>query len=128
MRFDSKSGYTINVLDPECPSRQTLELLADKWSMLIIVALDQKGTLRNSALKRALRDISAKMLTQNLRKLESSGIVNRISYNEVPPRVEYELTELGQTLIAPIRALSDWAELYYAEILEAQKASSEEDS
>ena len=67
------------------------------------------------------------MLTQNLRKLESSGIVNRISYNEVPPRVEYELTELGQTLILPIRSLSDWAELHYDEVLKAQQEHSEQD-
>lgn len=121
MRVDPKTGYVLDVLDHTCPSRMTLELLADKWSLLVIVALDYKGTLRNTQLKRLLGDISPKMLTQTLRKLEHCGIVNRISYNEVPPRVEYELTELGKTLRVPIRALSDWAELYFCDVTEAQE-------
>lgn len=127
MRIDPCNGYVINVLDPDCPSRKTLALLADKWSMLIIVGLAKKGTLRNSQLKRALGDISQKMLTQTLRKLEDCGIVNRIVYNQIPPKVEYELTELGSSLLEPIQALSDWAELHYIDVLEAQRRIETED-
>ncbi len=126
--IDPTTGYPVDVFNPQCPSRHTLALLADKWSMLIIMVLARKGPLRNGQLKRAVGDISAKMLTQTLRKLETCGLVDRTSYNEVPPRVEYALTPLGLTLLEPIRALADWAEHNYASVLVAQEqAFSEED-
>jgi DNA-binding HxlR family transcriptional regulator len=128
MRVDPLSGIVINVLNPDCPSRKTLELLADKWTLLIIVGLAKKGKLRNSQLKRGLGDISQKMLTQTLRNLETHGIVNRISYNQIPPKVEYELTELGNSLMEPIQALASWAELHYADVLEARQRSESAES
>lgn len=110
----------INILDPECPSRRTLTLLANKWTMLTIVAL-KNGKKRNGEIKRMLGDISQKMLTQTLRELEASGIVERTAYHEVPPRVEYQLTPLGITLLEPIVALGNWAEKHFAEVEAAQR-------
>jgi DNA-binding HxlR family transcriptional regulator len=112
------TDYIINVLDPNCPSRRTLALLADKWTLLVILAL-MNGSKRNGELKRLLGDISQKMLTQTLRELEAHGLVERISYHEVPPRVEYRLTELGLSLSEPINAIKDWAEHNFAQVLEA---------
>jgi DNA-binding HxlR family transcriptional regulator len=114
----------ISVLNPDCPSRRALNMLADKWTMLVIVAL-KDGAKRNGALKRMLGDISQKMLTQTLRELEASGIVARVVYDQVPPHVEYHLTDLGRTLLIPISALRDWAELYYDEVAAAQQQARE---
>ncbi|MEM6427923.1 MAG: helix-turn-helix domain-containing protein [Deinococcota bacterium] len=104
--------YTIDVLNPYCPSRKTLLLLSDKWVMLIILTL-ATGTQRHGELKRNLGNISQKMLTQTLRKLEHSNLVERIDYQEVPPKVEYRLTALGDSLREPICALGRWAEQHY---------------
>ncbi|MEM6281639.1 MAG: helix-turn-helix domain-containing protein, partial [Chloroflexota bacterium] len=95
-RIDPKTGYPIDVLNPHCPSHHTLGLLADKWAMCVIITLNRKGRLRTSQLKRAL-GVSSKVLTQTLRKLERCGIIVRETYDEMPPRVEYDLTDLGIT-------------------------------
>jgi DNA-binding HxlR family transcriptional regulator len=99
-----------NVLDPNCPSRQVLTMLSDKWVSLIIVSLGYKQPQRNGELKRSLTDISQKMLTQTLRNMEELGLVARTVYDEVPPHVEYQLTPLGESLIPPIKAIKEWAE------------------
>lgn len=112
----------LNVFDPTCPSRLTLELIADKWAMLVIVAL-ATGMMRNSELLRKIEGISQKMLTQTLRDLENSGIVRRHVYQQVPPKVEYKLSELGESLLTPIAALRDWAYAYFDKVLEAQDKS-----
>lgn len=106
-----------DLLDPNCPSRRALAMLADKWVMLIIIALAKHGRMRNSELKRLLGGISQKMLVQTLRELEHGHLVRRIVHPEVPPRVEYELTPLGQTLMEPIHALRIWAETYFAQVM-----------
>jgi len=110
--------YPIDIMNPKCPSRLTLEVLADKWTMLIVIGLSN-GKKRNGELKRGIGDISQKMLTQTLRKLESGGLVKRTEYPQIPPKVEYELTELGRTLLVPMRALADWAENYYLDVYTA---------
>jgi DNA-binding HxlR family transcriptional regulator len=120
-------NHPIDVLNPFCPSRRTLALLADKWVMLVIVSLHKRGAQRNGELKRTLGDVSQKMLTQTLRQLEHCGLVKRTSYHEVPPRVVYELTELGESLTEPIKAMRDWAERYYADVENAQKNGFVED-
>lgn len=102
--IESKPGDLYN---PECPSRALLEIIAGKWTMLLICAL-YDGRTRNGVLIRKIEGISQKMLTQSLRELEQAGIVKRISYHEVPPRVEYELTELGRSLGEIIRQLEGW--------------------
>jgi DNA-binding HxlR family transcriptional regulator len=89
--------------------REVLERVGDKWSMLIIVRLREGGTMRFGQLSRAVGGISQRMLTLTLRHLERDGLVLRTTYAEVPPRVEYALTELGRTLTDPVIALARWA-------------------
>ena len=99
-----------NVYDANCPTRRVLDLIADKWATLLIGLLNEKQPQRFSALQRQTGGISQKMLTQTLRSLERDGLVQRTIYPQVPPRVEYALTPLGQTLCAPIAALIRWSE------------------
>jgi DNA-binding HxlR family transcriptional regulator len=101
---------THDVLDVNCPSRRLLALLADKWVLLIVIALSKHEPMRNGELKRKLGNISQKMLIQTLKELEQSGLVERTAYPEVPPRVEYRLTEIGHSLLEPIGAIRIWAE------------------
>lgn len=91
-----------------CPVRAVVSQFGDKWSLLIFAHLAY-GRHRFSQLLGALPDISQRMLTQTLRKLEREGFVNRIVTPTTPPRVDYELTDLGLSLIEPLSALSDWA-------------------
>jgi DNA-binding HxlR family transcriptional regulator len=92
-----------------CPCRILLDLLANKWSALLIGLLEH-GPLRYSALRGQLPGISSKMLTRTLRRLESAALITRTVYAEVPPRVEYELTELGASAAVPLGLLRTWAE------------------
>lgn len=109
-----------NVCDAECPSRQVLDLIADKWTAILIYRLSQ-GKKRYSELQREINGISQKMLTQTLRRLERDGIVERKVYAVVPPMVEYSLTPLGQTLIEPLCKLCKWAETNIPEIEAARR-------
>jgi DNA-binding HxlR family transcriptional regulator len=109
-----------NVYDPDCPARHVLDLIADKWTALIIGVLE-KGPQRFVALQKQTRGISQKMLTQNLRNLERDGLVLRTVYAEVPPRVEYELTPLGKTLCEQLAALRHWSEANIDVIVDAQQ-------
>lgn len=119
--METSTQYQINVFNPTCPSRYTLSLLADKWTMLIVVAL-KHAPMRNGELKRKLGDISQKMLTQTLRDLETNGIVQRTVYEVVPPHVEYSLTPLGTSLEEPIKAMAKWAETHWSEVLAARES------
>lgn len=92
-----------------CPVRDVIARLGDKWSVLTLTALKVNGKLRFSEIQRAIGDISQRMLTVTLRSMEADGIVRREVYAEVPPRVEYELTELGESLYPHLKALVDWA-------------------
>lgn len=109
-----------DVLDQNCPSRQVLALIADKWTVLVIKAL-ARGINRYGQLQRAIGGISPKMLTQTLRALERDGLVHREVYPVVPPSVDYSLTPLGVTLTESIRAMSDWAEANFPEIEAARR-------
>jgi DNA-binding HxlR family transcriptional regulator len=109
-----------NVYAEACPSRALLALVADKWTLLIMPAL-RRGPMRNGDLMRLIEGVSQKMLTQTLRTLESNGLVRRIDYLEVPPRVEYELTDLGRSLADAIRKLDSWVEAHIAEVEEARE-------
>lgn len=91
-----------------CPVRNVISQIGDKWSLLIIGHL-MFGTHRFSELLGALPDISQRMLTQNLRKLEREGLVSRTVTPTTPPRVDYALTELGRSMIEPLKALTVWA-------------------
>jgi DNA-binding HxlR family transcriptional regulator len=104
----------------DCPTRHVLDLIGDKWAALIVGLLEGQPQ-RFAALHRQIGGISQKMLTQTLRRLERDGLVHRTVYAEVPPRVEYRLTPLGQTLCAPLAALRMWAEHNIAAVQEAQQ-------
>jgi DNA-binding HxlR family transcriptional regulator len=98
-----------NVFSPHCPARRVLDLLAEKWILLIVHALSE-GSMRTGELRRRVSGISEKMLIQSLRRLESHGLVLRTAHPEVPPRVEYALTDLGLSLSVAVRTLDRWVE------------------
>jgi DNA-binding HxlR family transcriptional regulator len=104
-----------------CEVRQILDRIADKWSLLAI-ALLQGRTLRFNELRREIDGISQRMLTVTLRQLERDGLVTRTVYPVVPPRVEYALTPLGQTLHSTIQALVSWTENHQDEVAAARAA------
>lgn len=101
-----------DVFDPTCSSRHALELIAGKWPMLIISALEE-GPMRNAALMRRLGDISQKMLTQTLKELERNGLVIRKDMQTVPPHVEYSLSPVGRSLSETLLVLDRWAETHF---------------
>ena len=101
-----------------CPVRDVLSRLGDKWSILVLVTLNANGTMRFSDIHKTIEDISQRMLTVTLRTLESDGLVERKIYAEVPPRVEYNLTDTGRSLIPHVEALVDWALEHMAVILQ----------
>lgn len=105
----------LNPYDDGCPTRVVLDRIGDRWTVLIIGTLSE-GAHRFSDIRRAVAGISQKMLTQTLRALERDGLVTRTVYAEVPPRVEYELTEAGRTLRAPLKALEEWSIEHFPEI------------
>lgn len=97
-------------LFPECPVRNIIVRIGDKWSILVLLTLDgTKQPMRFKEIEAAIPDISQKMLAQTLRNLEADGLVLRHAYAEVPPRVEYELTDRSQSLMPHIHDLVDWA-------------------
>lgn len=96
---------------PACPVEVTLLLLSNKWTILILRDLFT-GTKRFGELKKSLNGVSQKVLTDNLRSLEEKGIIEREVFPEVPPRVEYRLTDLGKTLDPIIKSMHDWGEFY----------------
>ncbi|PSL02830.1 HxlR family transcriptional regulator [Haloactinopolyspora alba] len=102
-----------------CPSRRVLDLIGDKWTVLVVGILAE-GTARFSELRRRIDGISQKMLTQTLRMLERDGLVHRTVHAEVPVRVEYSLTEAGRTLVVPLKALQEWAVQHFGDVLTAQ--------
>ena len=95
-----------------CPVRDVLCRLGDKWSMLVLLTLNANGVMRFSEIHRTLGDISHRMLTVTLRMLETDGMIRREVYAEVPPRVEYALTELGSSLKPVLDAMRLWGEGY----------------
>lgn len=103
-----------------CPVRDILSRFGDKWSVLILLFLEDRPVMRFSELARAIPDVSQKMLTVTLRSLESYHLIERKIYPEVPPRVEYSLTELGRSLLPPMHTLVDWALQHKDECLKQQ--------
>lgn len=96
-------------LFPSCPIRNILSRFSDKWSLLILYTLDLQPTMRFNALRRGIPDISQKMLTNTLRTLEEDGLVTRTIYAEVPPRVEYSITDRTRSLLPHVNSLIAWA-------------------
>ncbi|MFI1069557.1 winged helix-turn-helix transcriptional regulator [Streptomyces puniciscabiei] len=104
-----------------CPSRQILDVLANKWTMLVMGALSG-GPMRFGELRRRLDGITQKMLTQTLRTLERDGLVTRTVYPTIPPKVEYAATELGESVIALMHAIRTWSEDNINAVLDARDA------
>ena len=98
-----------------------LNRIGDKWSVMVVGMLGRQGTLRFNELKRLINGVSQRMLTLTLRNLERDGLVTRTIYPEVPPRVEYGLTELGKTLQVPISGLWDWSAEHHSSIIDARE-------
>jgi DNA-binding HxlR family transcriptional regulator len=104
-----------------CPVRQVLDRIGDKWSTLVILLLGKHGVMRFNELSQTIGDVSQKMLTTTLRSLEADGLVSRKMYQEIPPRVEYDLTAMGRSLLPLIKALEGWAEQNIGEIKRNRK-------
>ncbi|MEU9178817.1 helix-turn-helix domain-containing protein [Streptomyces sp. NPDC048550] len=119
------SGLPADVYSAKCPTRQVLDHISGKWTILVVDAL-LEGTLRYTDLMRRIEGVSQKMLTQTLRGLEADGFVTRTVYPTIPPRVEYDLTELGRSLAEPISALRLWTETHINEIERARARSTSE--
>ena len=102
-----------------CPIRNVISRFGDKWSMLVLFMLhrSETGILRFNEIRRLMTDCSQKMLSQTLKNLEQSHLVNRKVYPEVPPRVEYSLTETGKSLMPAILALIDWGKEHFNEVV-----------
>ncbi len=110
-----------NPWDGRCPSRAVLNLVGDKWAMLIFPLLRQRPH-RNSELLRQVGGISQKVLTETLRDFESHGLVFRRDYGTVPPKVDYRLTELGQSLAETMSVLDQWVVDHYYEVASARES------
>lgn len=102
----------VRVGETFCPVRDVLSRISDKWSILAIYALGAFEVLRFHELKKRIPDVSQRMLTLTLRNLEQYGLVTRKVYAEVPPRVEYRLTPMGESLLDHLMQLSEWAMAY----------------
>ncbi len=116
LREQNISGQSL----AECPVRQVLDQIGDKWSTLMLLALSEKA-YRFGELRRLIPDISQRMLTQTLRDLQRNGLISRTVFPTQPPSVEYRLTPLGQSLMEPVGLLVRWAEKYYGRILSARE-------
>ncbi len=108
--------------ETRCPVRNLLDKIGDRWSMLVLAAL-ASGSMRFSALARAMPDISKRMLTQTLRTLETDGLVHREVRPTVPPQVSYSLTLLGESFAKPLLGLIEWAETNFAAVMKARERS-----
>lgn len=104
-----------------CPIRDVLSRLGDKWSMLVLISLEANGIMRFSDIQKSIADISQRMLTVTLRSLEEDRLIRRKVYPEVPPRVEYALTETGLSLMPHINSLVGWALEHMDTILEGRR-------
>jgi DNA-binding HxlR family transcriptional regulator len=109
----------------DCPVRNVLDRVGDKWSILIISILGEYGTLRFNQINHKIGNISQKMLTVTLKTLEADGLVSRKLYPEIPPRVEYTLTPIGTSLLPAIENLTKWAHEHMPAILANRKQYSE---
>ena len=117
----------INILENDldiknCPVRKVLDRFGDKWSLLVLLILGKKETLRFNEINKAIgSDISQKMLTVTLRTLEADGFLRRTIYPEIPPRVEYTITALGKSLVPLIDKLEKWAKVNMSAIEKSRK-------
>ncbi len=109
-----------NLFAPACPSREIMKHVTSSWGVLVLIAL-QDGTLRFSELRRKVAGVSERMLAQTLQWLEADGLVSRKVYAEIPPRVEYGLTAMGESLVPHIVGLAAWADEHMPAIKKSRK-------
>ncbi|MCD2309612.1 helix-turn-helix transcriptional regulator [Sulfitobacter pseudonitzschiae] len=110
-----------DLMAAQCPSRDVLKHVTSRWGVLALMALEV-GTLRFSALRQQIGGVSERMLAQTLQALTADGFVNRVSFDVVPPHVEYSLSPLGREVAEKVRGLADWIEVSMPRIAEAQQA------
>lgn len=101
---------------PTCPIRNVLARMSDKWSLLVLINLGSNNKMRYKDLRNAIPDISNKMLTNTLKHLERDNLILRQAYAEIPPRVEYSLSDTGESLIPIIQIMIDWAQSSFEKI------------
>ena len=106
-----------NTIIEICPVRNVIARFGNKWALLVILILSDNKVLRFSALKKMIPDVSSRMLSSTLRTLEADGLVSRKVYPEVPPKVEYSLTETGLSLVPFIVQLTEWAQKHMKSIV-----------
>jgi DNA-binding HxlR family transcriptional regulator len=121
LRAERTAAYEGDLFDPDCPTRLVLDRIGDKWTVLVVLLLSD-GPMRFTDLRGKMGRVAPKVLTQTLRRMERDGLATREIFAEVPPRVEYALTDLGLSLIEPIAVISDWAEVHVHQIAAAQTA------
>ncbi|MDP4276426.1 MAG: helix-turn-helix domain-containing protein [Bacteroidota bacterium] len=112
--------------NPKCPIRNILSRISDKWSILVLYTLQENEVIRFKELQRCIPDISQKMLTVTLRTLEEDGLVNRKVYAEIPPKVEYTLTDRAKSLLPHINTLIAWANENLEAIMNNRKKASKQ--
>jgi len=105
----------------KCPVRNVLDRFGDKWSILVLMVLGEVDKMRFNVIHKTIVDISQKMLTVTLRSLEADGLIKRTIYPEIPPRVEYEITERGKSLLTHINNLAAWAEENMPDIIDSRE-------
>lgn len=110
-----------NATFPDCPVRNVISRITDKWSLLVLYTLEHQEVMRFNDLWRQIPDISQKMLTTTLRHLEDDGIVSREVFVEVPPRVEYRLAERGKSLMPLLDSLLTWGIEHFSDIITDRK-------
>ena len=110
-----------DALYPNCPIRNVLSRVGDKWSMLVLFTLESNNNQRFKELQRNIPDISQKMLATTLKMLEADGLILRVSFSEIPPRVEYSLTKKGESLLPLINNLISWASDNMEDIIESRR-------
>ena len=110
------STLPADILNVHCPSRTVLRHITDRWTPMIVTVLTPRRQVRFKELRERVQGISPKVLTETLRSMERDGLVTRVVTASVPPRVDYELTDLGMSITQPIEALRVWAESHVEEI------------
>lgn len=105
-----------------CPVRNVVDRIGDKWSMLVLMLLDEIPVLRFNEIHKYIGTISQKMLTVTLKALEADGLIKRTVYPQIPPKVEYELTPRGKSLLPHLHQLAEWANTHMADIITSRES------
>ncbi|WP_223067343.1 winged helix-turn-helix transcriptional regulator [Paenibacillus caui] len=118
----------INLKEINCEKELTLAVIGGKWKLIILWHLGLEGTKRFSELKKLIPHITQKMLTNQLRELEEDQLISRKVYPEVPPRVEYSMTEYGQSLMPVLKSMYDWGKSYGEQVVWKEETKDKDDS